>query len=159
MRFLIRDRDQKFTDRFDDVFRSDGIGVVRTPYRRKPTVWPSGSYALPAQNVSTAADSEPAIPRADRRRLCGSLQQAPAAPSAVARATRGSHGYIGRRPLMAFCAGIVSTVSFTSTSSPRNEFFAPYTDHCRREASLDERSLSSRIIIITNAVTRAWATS
>jgi len=33
MRFLIRDRDRKFTDGFDDVFRSDGIEVVRTPFR------------------------------------------------------------------------------------------------------------------------------
>jgi putative transposase len=33
IRFLIRDRDQKFTDGFDDVFRSDGIEVVRTPAR------------------------------------------------------------------------------------------------------------------------------
>jgi putative transposase len=33
VRFLIRDRDQKFTDRFDEVFRSDGIEVVRTPFR------------------------------------------------------------------------------------------------------------------------------
>jgi putative transposase len=33
MRFLIRDRDQKFTDHFDNVFRSDGIEVVRTPFR------------------------------------------------------------------------------------------------------------------------------
>ena len=33
IRFLIRDRDQKFTDRFDDIFRSDGIEVVRTPCR------------------------------------------------------------------------------------------------------------------------------
>jgi putative transposase len=32
-RFLIRDRDQKFTDSFDEVFRSDGIEIVRTPFR------------------------------------------------------------------------------------------------------------------------------
>jgi putative transposase len=33
IRFLIRDRDQKFTDGFDDVFRSDGIEILRTPFR------------------------------------------------------------------------------------------------------------------------------
>src|SRR5262249_6563385 len=33
IRFLIRDRDQKFTEGFDNVFRSDGIAVVRTPFR------------------------------------------------------------------------------------------------------------------------------
>jgi putative transposase len=30
---LIRDRDQKFTDGFDEVFRSDGIQIMRTPFR------------------------------------------------------------------------------------------------------------------------------
>jgi len=30
---LIRDRDQQVTDRFDDVFRSDGIEIVRTLFR------------------------------------------------------------------------------------------------------------------------------
>ena len=32
-RFLIRDRDQKFTDGFDDVFRSSGLESIRTPFR------------------------------------------------------------------------------------------------------------------------------
>src|SRR5207249_2493424 len=32
-RFLIRDRDQKFTDGFDTVFQSQGIQILRTPFR------------------------------------------------------------------------------------------------------------------------------
>ena len=32
-RFLIRDRDQKFTDSVDEVFRSDGLELIRTPFR------------------------------------------------------------------------------------------------------------------------------
>jgi len=32
-RFLIRDRDSKFTRQFDEVFRSEGIRVIRAPVR------------------------------------------------------------------------------------------------------------------------------
>ncbi len=32
-RFLIRDRDQKFTEGFDEVFRSSGLAIIRTPFR------------------------------------------------------------------------------------------------------------------------------
>jgi hypothetical protein len=34
-RFLIRDRDQKFTDGVDDVFRSSGLAIIRTPFRER----------------------------------------------------------------------------------------------------------------------------
>jgi putative transposase len=33
VKFLIRDRDTKFTSSFDEVFRSDGIRIIRTPVR------------------------------------------------------------------------------------------------------------------------------
>jgi transposase InsO family protein len=33
VRFLVRDRDNKFTHSFDEVFRTDGIRVIRTPVR------------------------------------------------------------------------------------------------------------------------------
>ena len=33
IRFVIRDRDSKYTDGFDAVFRSEGVRVLRTPFR------------------------------------------------------------------------------------------------------------------------------
>jgi hypothetical protein len=32
-RFLIHDHDAKFTTNFDEVFRSDGVAIVKTPVR------------------------------------------------------------------------------------------------------------------------------
>jgi transposase InsO family protein len=33
IRFLLRDNDKKYTEAFDTIFRSEGIDVIRTPYR------------------------------------------------------------------------------------------------------------------------------
>jgi putative transposase len=33
VRSLIRDRDRKFTESFDELFRTEGIEIVRTPFR------------------------------------------------------------------------------------------------------------------------------
>jgi putative transposase len=34
-KFLIRDRDTKFTASFDEVFRSEGTRIVKTPIRSR----------------------------------------------------------------------------------------------------------------------------
>ena len=33
LRFLVHDRDSKFSHVFDEVFRSDGVEIIRTPFR------------------------------------------------------------------------------------------------------------------------------
>jgi hypothetical protein len=53
-RFLVHDRDSKFSACFDEVFRSEGIRVIHTPiraHRRTPT--PSASFAARARSAST----------------------------------------------------------------------------------------------------------
>ena len=52
-RFLVRDRDSKYSAAFDEVFRSEGIRVIRTPVRHERTPTPSASSARSAPNAST----------------------------------------------------------------------------------------------------------
>jgi len=62
---LIRDRDQQVTDRFDDVFRSDGIEIVRTLFRTPSDPREFGAV----DRVWLLTNGKPALPCAVARKL------------------------------------------------------------------------------------------
>jgi hypothetical protein len=86
-RFLIRDRDSQY-GAFDEVFRSEGIRIVKTPVRaRERTRLRSASSYRPLRVPRLAADPEPTPPRARRPHLRRALQAREAATCA-----RPAHG-------------------------------------------------------------------
>jgi transposase InsO family protein len=132
LKFLIRDRDQKFTDGFDEVFRSGGMEVVRTPFRAPQA---NGVAERFVRTVRTECLDRLLVldqPHLERilgvfvdhyngRRPHRALCLAPPDPRRPAVASASPPSTLG------FCAGIVSAVSFTSTPWRRNTVFAPYT--------------------------------
>ena len=90
VRFLIRDRDSKFTRDFDIVFRSDGIEIVRTASasaegeREHRALRPH----RPSRVSRLAPDPQPSPSRARARDLRRPLQPPPATSSAQPDAAR-----------------------------------------------------------------------
>jgi hypothetical protein len=80
-KFLIRDRDAMFTRAFDDVWRSTGAEIIRTPVQAPtPIPSPSAGSARSAGSAWTSCWSSAASSHPCPADLCRALQPAPPAP-------------------------------------------------------------------------------
>ena len=132
VRFLIRDRDQKFTGSFDEVFRSAGTEIIRTPFRAPQANGIAERFVRTVR--SECLDwllifDQPHLERVltvfadhyNAHRPHRALQLIH--PNEDARRSRQRR----RVARLLSSAVIVSVVSFTSTAGRHDEVSAPYT--------------------------------
>jgi hypothetical protein len=143
VRFVIRDRDQKFTDSFDEVFRSAGTEIIRTPFRARQAhrgtvrahrpftnAWIGCCFSINRISNGSSPPLRIMTTVTGLTARCSSLH-----PTEDARRSR------QRQARVLSSAVIVSVVSFTSMPGRSNEVSAPY----RRELATVTLDLITRL--------------
>ena len=146
VRFLVRDRDQKFTDRFHEVFRGDGIEIVRPPFRAPQANGVAERFVRTVR--SECLDWMLILNQQHLERVLDVFVTITTSTGLIEhclshRRSPDAH----RQPAnFVFTVAIVSVVWFTSTSWRRDRVFAPYRCHgmqARRDGALTTATMQN----------------